>query len=89
MDMTEVFVVAIGCFALFVAMPAVIAFGSYKEKKLKLQAKSGSSEMQGQLSHALAEIEQLRNRVAVLEKLATDEDRQLAQKIEGLRQARP
>ena len=82
MDMQEILIVAIGSFFLFVAMPAVIGISSYHEKKLKLQrdlAQAGGHEMR-------AEIESLRERVAVLERLATSEDLRLAGEIERLRQ---
>jgi hypothetical protein len=81
MDMQEILIVAIGSFFLFVAMPAVIALGSYHEKKLKLQrdlAQAGGEEMR-------AEMARLRERVAVLERLATSEDLRLAGDIERLR----
>jgi hypothetical protein len=82
MDMQEILIVAIGSFFLFAVMPAVIALGSYHEKKLKVQrdiAQAGGAEMR-------AEIESLRERVAVLERLATSEDLRLAGEIERLRQ---
>jgi hypothetical protein len=82
MDIQEILIVAIGSFALFVAMPAVIGFSDYKIKKLKLErelARSGGDEMR-------AEVESLRERVAVLERLATSEDLRLAGEIERLRQ---
>jgi hypothetical protein len=82
MDFQEILIVAIGSFFLFAVMPAVIALGSYHEKKLKLQreiAQAGGAEMR-------AEIESLRVRVAVLERLATSEDLRLAGEIERLRQ---
>jgi hypothetical protein len=81
MEMQEILIVAIGSFFLFAVMPAVIALGSYHEKKLKLQrdlAQAGGHEMR-------AEIESLRERVAVLERLATSEDLRLAGEIERLR----
>ncbi len=81
MDVQEIIIVAIGSFFLFVAMPTIISISSYKEKKLKLQrelAKAGGQEMR-------AEIESLRERVAVLERLVTSEDVRLAGEIERLR----
>jgi hypothetical protein len=92
MDVTEIIVVSIGCFFLFALMPTIIAISSYKEKQLKLQRELATQggDMNGQMAHALTEIERLRERVAVLEKLATDGDRKLAHEIEGLRgHARP
>jgi len=87
MDIQEILIVAIGSFFLFVAMPIVIGISSYQEKKLKLQrelARSGGEDMRAGLEH-------LRERVAVLERLATSEDVRLAGDIERLRQrdARP
>jgi hypothetical protein len=81
MDMTEIVIVAIGSFFLFVGMPTIIGYFSYQEKKLKLQrdlAKAGGEGMR-------AELDQLRDRVRVLERLATDGDRKLAGDIERLR----
>jgi cell division protein FtsB len=81
MDIQEVLIVSIGSFCLFVAMPAIISIASYQEKKLKLQrdiAMSGGAETR-------AELESLRQRVAVLERLLTDDDRRLAGEIEQLR----
>lgn len=81
MDMTEIVIVAIGSFFLFVGMPTVIGYFSYQEKKLKLQrdlAQSGGEDMR-------AELDRLRERVGVLERLATDDDRKLAGDIERLR----
>ncbi len=81
MDVQEIVIVAIASFFLFVAMPAIISIGSYHEKKLKLQrdlAQAGGAEMR-------SEIESLRERVAVLERLATSEDLRLAGEIERLR----
>lgn len=81
MDMTEIWIVAIGSFFLFVGMPTIIGYFSYQEKKLKLQrdlAKAGGEDMR-------SEIHGLRERVRVLERLATDGDRKLAGDIERLR----
>jgi len=87
MDAPELFIATFGAFCLFIAMPVIISIASYKEKQLKLQrelAQSGGHEMR-------AELESLRERVAVLERLATSEDVRLAGDIERLRQrdARP
>jgi hypothetical protein len=81
MDFQELLIVGIGCISLFVVMPTIISIASYKEKKLKLQrelARSGGEEMR-------AELRSLRERVAVLERLATSEDLRLAGEIERLR----
>ncbi|HEX5006367.1 MAG TPA: hypothetical protein VFV70_04600 [Hyphomonadaceae bacterium] len=82
MDIQEIVIVAIGCFSLFIAGPLIWAVSSYQEKKLKLQrdiAQAGGDAMR-------AEVENLRQRVAVLERLATSEDLRLAGEIERLRE---
>jgi hypothetical protein len=81
MNIQEIVIVAIGCFSLFIAGPLIWAVSSYQEKKLKLQrdlAISGGAQTS-------AELESLRQRVAVLERLLTDDDRRLAGEIERLR----
>jgi cell division protein FtsB len=81
MDFQQIVIVAIGCFSLFIAGPLIWAVSSYQEKKLKLQrdlAEAGGAE-----THA--ELERLRKRVAVLERLVTDDDRRLAGDIDQLR----
>ncbi len=81
MDLQEILIVLIGGFFLFIGMPAVIGFSDYKIKKLKLErdlAQAGGNEMR-------VELEGLRERVAVLERLATSEDRRLSGEIERLR----
>jgi hypothetical protein len=81
MDIQEIVIVTIGCFSLFIAGPLIWAVSSYQEKKLKLQrelAASGGAEMR-------AELENLRQRVAVLERVVTSDDLRLADEIERLR----
>ena len=81
MDIEEIIIVSIGCFSLFIAGPLIWAISSYQEKKLKLQrdiAEAGGEEMR-------AEMASLRERVAVLERLAASEDLRLAGEIERLR----
>jgi hypothetical protein len=81
METGEFWIAVIGSFFLFVGMPTIIGYFSYQEKKLKLQrdlAKAGGEGMR-------AEVDQLRERVRVLERLATDGDRKLAGDIERLR----
>lgn len=82
-----------GYFALFlglgfgVAMPLIIGFFSYKEKELKLKrdlALGASAEMKAELASMRDETTRLRERVAVLERLATDDDRRLSSEIERL-----
>jgi precorrin-6B methylase 1 len=87
--MESPYVVAlVGAFFMFVAMPAIISFSIYHEKKLKLQrelARSGGAELQAQLAATMTELERMRERMAVLERLFTDDDRRLAGEIERLR----
>ncbi len=81
MDLTEIVIVSIFCFSLFIAGPLIWSVFSYQEKKLKLQlelAVSGGEEVRSELAR-------LRERVAVLERLATSEDLRLAGEIEQLR----
>lgn len=61
-----------------------------ESRRLKLkqtQAEGAGPEMKGVVGEMHAEIEKLRNRVAVLEKLVTDDDRRLADEIERLRRS--
>jgi len=81
MNIQEIVIVAIGCFSLFIAGPLIWAVSSYQEKKLKLQRDLAISG--GEATRA--ELESLRERVAVLERLLTDDDRKLAGEIERLR----
>jgi hypothetical protein len=70
-----------------VAMPLIIGFFSYKEKELKLKrdiALGATAEMKAELAAMRDETTRLRERVAVLERLATDDDRKLASEIERL-----
>ena len=56
-----------------------------KYEERKLAAKSGASERVEQiLAETQAEVERLRQRVQVLERLATDEDRRVANEISRL-----
>jgi hypothetical protein len=82
-----------GYFALFMAlgfgvvMPLIIGYFSYKEKELKLKrelAIGASAEMKAELATMREETTRLRERVAVLEKLATDDDRRLSDEISRL-----
>lgn len=80
--------VALSLGIVFVGAPAVFGFFAYKEKQLKLQrelAMHGGPELQAQLAQSQAEIERLRQRMAVMEKLVTDDDRKLAHEIDALR----
>lgn len=84
----DFWVVAVGAVCLFVIMPAIISVSSYMEKKLKLQReqlKSGGDELRAQLAATLSELERMRERMAVMERLVTDDDRRLSSDIERLR----
>lgn len=84
----EFWIVVVGATCLFVVMPAIISVSSYMEKKLKLQReqlKSGGEELRAQLAATLIELEQMRERMAVMERLVTDDDRRLSNEIERLR----
>ncbi len=88
----EFWIVAIGGFFLFGVMPAVIGFFSYQEKKLKLQRdqiKLGGAEVSTQLAATLVELERMRERMAVLERLVTDDDRRLSAEIGRLAKDHP
>lgn len=83
MEGGEFFIAVFGAACLFIFMPAIISYSIYQEKKLKLQrelARSGGAEVK-------AEVEDLRVRVAVLERLVTDSDRHLAGEIDRLARA--
>ena len=58
----------------------------HEERKLAIQAQSGTTN-DAQWQDAQAEIARLKERVAVLERLATDEDRRLAGEISRLQQS--
>ena len=82
-SVAEFLIPVLGMLCLFVIMPAIISYSIFQEKKLKLQrelAKSGGAETR-------AEVEDLRVRVAVLERLVTDGDRNLAGEIDRLARA--
>jgi hypothetical protein len=73
--------------ALSIGMVAVIGSQRIEREKLKLKqieaaAVAGDA---GTVTGAMAEIERLKQRVAVLEKLVTDDDRRLAEEISRLR----
>ena len=58
---------------------------AYKQRKLELQAEAAH----GQRSPDAAKVEQLEQRVRVLERLATDRGQDLALQIENLRDSAP
>ncbi len=71
-------------------MPALIGSFSYAEKRLKLkQALAAGEGAESRAEHAetSTELARLRDRVAVLERLLTDDDRKLASEIDRLSRA--
>ena len=73
--------------AIMCGMVAIIANAALRSQKMKLdmmreQRVSGASEQE-----MMRELSVLKDRVAVLEKLVTDDDRRLANDIERLRSA--
>lgn len=70
-----------------VLMPLIIGWFSLQEKKLKLQrelAQQGGGDLRRELDLTRAEVERLRDRVGVLERIATSEDRRVADEIDRL-----
>jgi hypothetical protein len=86
---TTVAFVAIAGMLTFLAM----LYFSYRMQQEKLRAKGGAGAQETtRLQHIVAEtsadVARLRERVQVLEKLVTDDDRRLADEIERLRRDR-
>lgn len=84
---SEHWIAVIGAICLFVIMPTIISISSYAEKKLKLQReqlKAGGADLHAEMAATLAELEQMRERMAVLERLVTDDDRRLSAEISRL-----
>jgi hypothetical protein len=64
----------------------VIRMGmKHEEKRMALRAGGGSERVDAILADTQKEVAALRERVQVLEKLVTDDDRRLASEIERLR----
>jgi len=83
---TQVALVAIAGMATFIAM----LWFSHKMQAERLRAKGGlgaedAARLEKIVAETTAEIARLRERVQVLERLATDDDRKLAGEIERLR----
>ena len=79
----EFFIAVFGAACIFIIMPTIIGWFSLQEKKLKLQrelAAAGGAALE-------SEVQDLRVRVAVLERLVTDGDRNLAGEIDRLARA--
>ena len=69
-----------------------VVTGGLKLEREKIRAKGRgygeeAEELRGVIGEMHADITKLKDRVRVLEKLATDDDRRLAGEIEGLRRA--
>lgn len=81
-----VFIVFMLVFAL-VAMILLISRARMAELRLQreLDAASQGGEAEKLLADTIAEVGKLRERIAVLEKLATDDDHRVAKEIEKLR----
>jgi hypothetical protein len=72
-----------------VVMIVAIVFGAnvWRTHMVTKARRSHSSQDAAVIDALTAQVERLTERVAVLEKLATDEDRSLAREIEGLRRS--
>lgn len=71
-----------------VLMPLIIGSFALQEKKIKLQrelAQMGGGDVRRELDETKAEVARLKDRIAVLERLATNEDVRLASQIDRLR----
>ena len=73
------------------AIPLVAIIGGLSTERLKMKLKAGQAAAAGQLDQVIAELAQtrgdvarLQDRVNVLERLVTDEDRRLANEINRL-----
>jgi cell division protein FtsB len=80
--------IALMLIGLFLAVGGVIiAFlgFSYERRKLVLNAQIAADNARAQSGDTVAEIARLKDRVSVLEKLVTDDDRRLASEIARLR----
>lgn len=78
--------------ALMIVLIVAIVFGAKlmrTQMVLRARMDTRSSEDQRVNGTMQAQIDRLTDRVAVLEKLVTDDDRRLAREIDGLREARP
>ncbi len=88
MEITGAVAFVVGALGFGVLMPAIIGYFSLQEKKLKAQrdiALQTGGDMRRELDETRAEVQRLRERMAVLERLATDGDRHLASEIDRLR----
>lgn len=83
----EVMFVALGGMATFLMMIRMI----HRNRLEALRLRSGGGEVNGRVEKLLAdnaaEMAKMRERISVLEKLVTDDDRRLADEIERLRRS--
>lgn len=82
MPVEVMFVAIAGIIATFFVIKMGIR---HEERKLELQQGAGDGRIEAILSATQQEVAKLRERVQVLEKLVTDDDRKLADDIERLR----
>lgn len=82
---TEVMLVAIAGMGTFLLMIYIIAKSETDKARAKTAGDGDSAAIKAALADNAAEISRLRNRVQVLERLATDGDRKLAGEIDRLR----
>ena len=68
-----------------VAMCAIIGFITIKEERIKAQGKGAAEDQARFNADTAAELARLRNRLEVLERVITDDDRKLARDIVELR----
>lgn len=82
---TQVMFVAIAGMGAFLMMIYIIAKSETDKARAKAAGDGDSAAIKSMLADNAAEIAGLRNRVQVLERLATDGDRKLAGEIDRLR----
>ncbi len=82
---TEVMLVAIAGMGTFLLMIYIIAKSETDKARAKAAGDGDGAAIKAVLADNAAEISRLRNRVEVLERLATDGDRKLAGEIDRLR----
>lgn len=81
MDLTALIAVA-APFAMVVGIVWVIQNGKIRRTELRTRATRADDAVMGEMQ---AQIDKLTDRVAVLERLVTDDDRRLAREIDSLR----
>lgn len=83
--MTQSLGVMIPILGIFLGMIAVVGGYVIKMQKMKLEEKRLSGVSSAVQDETARELQKLKDRVAVLERLMTDDDRKLAGEIERLR----